>query len=46
MIDIPKKKRSSKVRNKKFTTHLLSSDENMAKIHKADTQMRRKEEIQ
>ena len=45
MIDIPKKQRSSKVRNKTFTTHLLSSDENMAKIFKADTQTKRKEEI-
>ena len=46
LIDIPKKQRSSKVRNKTFTTHLLSSDKNMAKIRKADTQMKRKEEIQ
>ena len=45
LIDIPKKQRSSKVRNKTFTTHLLSSEENMAKICKADTQTKRKEEL-
>ena len=46
LIDIPKKQRSSKVINKTFTAHLLSSDENMANICKADTQTKRKEELQ
>ena len=46
LIAIPRKQRSTKVRQKTFTTHLLSSDENLAKIHNADTQVKKKTEIQ
>ena len=41
LIAIPRKQRSTKVRQKTFTTHLLSSDENLAKICNADTQAKK-----
>ena len=48
LIAIPRKQRSTKVRQKTFTTHLLSSDENLAKICNADKQAKKtkKTEIQ
>ena len=42
LIAIPRKQRSTKVRQKTFTTHLLLSDENLAKIHDADKQAKKK----
>ena len=42
LIAIPRKQRSTKVRQKTFTTHLLSSDENLAKICNTDTQVKKK----
>ena len=41
LIAIPRKQRSTKVRQKTFATHLLSSDENLAKIHNADKQVKK-----
>ena len=43
LIAIPKKQRSTKVRQKTITTHLLLSDENLAKICNADTQAKKSE---
>ena len=46
LIAIPRKQRSTKVRQKTFTTHLLLSDENLTKICNADIQVKKKSEIQ
>ena len=40
-LAIPRKQRSTKVRQKTFTTHLLLSDENLAKICNADKQVKK-----
>ena len=45
LIAIAKKQRSTKVRQKNFTTHLLLNDENLAKICNADTQVKKNQKF-